>query len=77
MKNDNQKKDDKGFTPEEEAFLNKHFKAGEYSIVSLMVPHNQMGAFVEYLQKSNLNLVIMPGIRPQLEFVGDKKGTPQ
>jgi hypothetical protein len=61
-------------TDNEKKFLDKHFKAGEYGILTIMVPNNEMERLISVLQKENLNLVIMPSTKPMVDFVTKKDG---
>lgn len=68
-------KDKNGFTPQEESFLKKNFPAGEYSVISIMVRHDELTKFTDILKKAALNLAIMPGVKPKIDFAtGDIKG---
>ncbi len=58
-------------TKEEEAFLKKNFPAGEYGVVSIMVRNDEMKRFMEVLKKANLNLAVMPGVQPKVDFATD------
>ena len=59
-------------------FLEKYFPAGEYSVVSVMVRHDELTKFLDHMKKANCNLCIMPEVKAELDFVNpDKKGTPQ
>lgn len=62
-------------TKDEKKFLEKNFPADEYSVISIMVRHDELTRFMETLKKANLNLVIMPGVKPKMDFAtGDIKG---
>jgi hypothetical protein len=61
-----------------EKFLNEHFKAGEYSVVKLMVKNSEIGRLIEILKTSKLNMVVMPEAQAKIDFADDtKKGTEQ
>ncbi len=65
-------------TDDEKKFLEKNFPAGEYSVVSIMVRHDELTKFLEYMKKASLNLCIMPNVKAGLDFVNpDTKGTEQ
>ncbi len=63
---------------EEEEFLKKHFKAGEYAVVTVMVRLNEMDNFLTFMQgagKAGLNLAMIPRVKAELEFEADGSKT--
>lgn len=59
-------------------FLEKNFPAGEYSVVQIMVRHDELTRFLEHMKKASCNLCIMPKVKAELDFVNpDTKGTKQ
>ena len=65
-------------TKEEQAFLEKNFKAGEYAVVQIMVRLEDLDKFVAHQKKSGLNLCVMPTAKKKMDFelvTGDGKPT--
>lgn len=62
-------------TPAEKKFLETHFKAGEYAVVTVMVKNSEFDRFMDALGNANLNLAIIPSVKPEIEFMkdGEKK----
>lgn len=60
----------KDLTPEEEAFMEKHFKAGKYCVMQIMIPLDEVNAMLEALKKSNCNLVALPNLKNELTLLG-------
>jgi len=62
----------------EKKFMDTHFKAGEYSVLTIMVNNKEIGRLMEVLKGANLNLAIMPDAQAKIDFADDsKKGTEQ
>lgn len=65
-------------TDEEKAFMDKHFKAGEYSVLTIMVNNKELGRLMEILKGANLNLAMLPGVNAKIDFADEtKRGTSQ
>ena len=65
-------------TDDEKKFMDKYFKAGEYSVLTILVNNKELSGLIELLKLSGLNLALLPGVRPKLDFADDtKKGTEQ
>jgi hypothetical protein len=64
-------------TKEEKEFMEKHFKAGEYTMLTIMVNNNELSKLMEYLKAGNLNMAILPTVKAGLDFASDDKGTEQ
>lgn len=63
---------------EEQEFLAKNFKAGEYSQVTVLVKNGDLDKMIAALTNANLTLAIMPSARAGIEFDNiEKSGTPQ
>jgi tryptophan synthase alpha subunit len=65
------------FTKEEEEFLNKHFKKGEYTVMSVMVPLKEIKKFLEVLQEGGINCVALPNISNDMEMMKADTENPQ
>jgi len=55
-------------TEEEENFIKKNFKEGEYSVLTIMVTNEQILQLVDTLKDANLNLVILPSTKTKIDF---------
>jgi hypothetical protein len=65
-------------TKEEQEFLEKHFKASEYSMVTIMVRNEDLTKMVDALKAAKLNVAILPGVDASMKFADPNvKGTPQ
>lgn len=65
-------------TKEEQDFLEKNFKAGEYSTVTIMVQNKDLTKMIEALKAANLTVAILPGVDARIKFADPTvKGTPQ
>ena len=63
-------------TKEEQEFLEKNFKAGEYSTVTIMVKNDEL--MVAALKAANLTVAIIPGVDARMQFADPTvKGTEQ
>jgi hypothetical protein len=72
--------DDQLDDPKVKEFMDKWFKGGEYAVLSVMVNLKELPAFMEYLQKSNLHLAMIPNVRAGIDFAmmdADTKKVPQ
>jgi len=59
--------------PKTREFLDKHFKAGEYSTLTIMVNNSQLNRLIEHLRESGLNLAVMPHVQHAIDFQDDDK----
>lgn len=67
----------KNMTPEER-FLAENFKAGEYSMLTILVKNTDLARFVDHMKAANLTLAIMPRAQAGIDFADPSKtGTPQ
>lgn len=65
-------------TKEEQEFLEKNFKAGEYSTVTIMVKNDELMKMVAALKAANLTVAILPGVDARMQFADPTvKGTEQ
>lgn len=65
-------------TKEEQEFLEKNFKAGEYSAVTIMVKNDQLTRLLDVLRNANMTLAIIPSAQAGIDFADPKKtGTSQ
>ena len=63
---------------EEQEFLEKYFKAGDYSILTLMVTNDEIAKLMDLLKNSGLKLVMMPGVDARVAFADSTQtGTEQ
>lgn len=58
-------------TDEEKKFLEKHFKAGEYGILQILVRTEDINKLISILKTANLNLAIMPSTQAKIDFASD------
>lgn len=65
-------------TDEQKKFLEKNFPAGEYSLVQIMVRHDELTRFIDHMKKSRCNLCMMPHVKAGFDFVNpDVEGIKQ
>ena len=65
-------------TKEQQEFLEKHFKAGEYSVVTVLVKNEELTKFMDTLKNANLTIAALPGVAAGIDFANpDVKGTAQ
>lgn len=53
---------------DEKAFLDKHFKAGEYSVLTLMIRNDDLTKVLNHLKTSGANIVAIPSAKSKLDF---------
>ena len=61
----------------EKKFLDKHFKAGEYAALTILVNNKELSKLVDLLKNSGLHLAIMPSVKAKMAFADDSEGTEQ
>ena len=62
----------------EQKFLEKHFKAGEYVTLTILVKNAEFTRLMDILKGANLNLAILPQTQAKIDFADDtKRGTEQ
>ena len=63
-------------TKEQEKFMKENFKAGEYSVLTIMVKNDELETLIEVLKVTGLNLAIIPQVQSMIDFANiEKKGS--
>lgn len=61
----------KDFTDAEKKFLEENFPAGEFMVLSMMVRNDEFQKLRQVLEAAGLNVVLMPGVGPKIDFATD------
>lgn len=56
----------------EKKFLEENFKAGEYSVVRIMVKNKELPKLVDHLKTSGCTLAVMPEVKAAVDFFRDE-----
>lgn len=56
--NFNNSDDGEEFSPEQMAYLEKHFKPGEFAVLTILVKTDQLKTFIDVLYDSKLDLAV-------------------